>query len=96
VAKKLPEQHLAGNIKQAFIRNTQFFRSIFQPTPLAWSWRTKRVLHSVIADASGFIQTMNDRFTNPSGRPVKIATPVIKDKDDESRDEAQDKDWLGV
>ncbi len=68
VAKSLPEQHLTGNIRRAFLRNARFFRSIFQPAPVAWSWRTKRILQSVIADASGFIQTMNDRFTSPSGK----------------------------
>lgn len=77
VAKTLTTTHLTGNIRQAFMRNTRFFRSIFQPVPVAWSWRTKRVLHSVIADASGFIQTMNDRFTNPSGKPAPKPAEVF-------------------
>ena len=81
VAKNLPEQHLTGNIKQAFMRNTRFYRSLFQPAPVAWSWRTKRILHSVIADASGLIQTMNDRFTNPSGRPAASVKPAMPAED---------------
>jgi GTPase SAR1 family protein len=84
VAKNLPEQHLAGNIKTAFMRNTRFYRSIFQPAPVAWSWLTRRVLRSVIADASGFIQTMNDRFTNPSGRPTASEAALMEAESTES------------
>ena len=58
---------LAGSIKDAFLRNTRPLRSLFQPTPAGWSSRTHRRLSAVEADASEFVQTMNDRFTNPSG-----------------------------
>jgi len=58
---------LAGNIKQAFLKNTQPLRSIFRPMPVGWSMRTKRVLAEVTAEASEFIQNMNDRYTRPSG-----------------------------
>ena len=58
---------LAGNIKNAFLKNTQVLRSIFRPMPVGWSMRTKRTLALVAADACEFIQTMNDRFTKPSG-----------------------------
>ncbi len=78
IARKLPTTHLAGDISQAFMRNTRVFRSIFQPVPVAWSSRTKRLLHSVIADASGLIQTMNDRFTNPSGKPKQPVDETAK------------------
>ncbi|VAW54068.1 FIG00807778: hypothetical protein [hydrothermal vent metagenome] len=58
---------LAGNIKQAFLKNTQPLRSIFRPMPVGWSMRSKRILAEVSGDASEFIQTMNDRYTKPSG-----------------------------
>ena len=58
---------LAGNIKQAFLKNTQPLRSIFRPVPVGWSMRSKRVLAQVAADSSEFIQAMNDRYTKPSG-----------------------------
>lgn len=67
IAHKLETTGSAGNIRKAFLRNTRFLRSIFQPVPAGWSSRTKRVLANVTADASDFIQTMNDRYTNPSG-----------------------------
>lgn len=64
---------MAGNIKNAFLKNTQFFRSIFNPTPVGWSRRSKRILAKVAADASEIIQTMNDRYTLPSGDKIKLA-----------------------
>ncbi len=61
---------LAGNIKKAFLKNTQLLRSIFRPMPAGWSMRSKQTLLQVTADASEFIQTMNDRYTKPSGDAV--------------------------
>ena len=67
--KKLVGEHkiLAGNIRKAFLKNTQPLRSVFRPVPVGWSMRTRRVLAQVHADACEFIQTMNDRYTRPSG-----------------------------
>ncbi len=63
---------LAGNIKQAFLKNTQPLRSVFRPMPVGWSMRSKRVLAEVSGDASEFIQTMNDRYTKPSGEKPQV------------------------
>ncbi len=67
IARKLETSSLAGDIKNAFLRNTRPLRSLFHPAPVGWTSRSRRTLASVIADASAFVQTMNDRFTNPSG-----------------------------
>ena len=73
---------MAGNIKSAFLKNTQGLRSIFRPVPVGWSMRTRRTLAQVTADASDFIQTMNDRYTRPSGKDAaagqseKVNAPV--------------------
>jgi hypothetical protein len=67
IARNLEATGPVGSVKKAFLRNTRFLRSVFQPVPAGWSSRAKRVLENVIADASGFVQTMNDRYTNPSG-----------------------------
>lgn len=85
VAKKLQTDSLAGNIKNAFLRNTRTLRSLFHPAPAGWTSRSRRVLAKVIADASGFVQTMNDRFTNPSGvieeSPQSEMLKVVEAKD---------------
>ncbi len=67
IARKLETETLAGNIKNAFLRNTRPIRSLFHPAPAGWSSRSRRILAGVVSDASRFVQTMNDRFTNPSG-----------------------------
>ena len=67
---------LAGNIKQAFLKNTQPLRSVFRPMPVGWSMRSKRVLAEVTGDASELIQTMNDRYTKPSGEKPQVAEAV--------------------
>jgi hypothetical protein len=61
---------LAGNIRKAFLKNTQPLRSIFRPMPVGWSMRSKRTLAQVRADACDFVQTMNDRYTKPSGQAI--------------------------
>ena len=58
----------AGNIKNAFLKNTQSLRSIFRPMPVGWSMRSRRLLTQITSDACDFIQTMNDRYTKPSGQ----------------------------
>ncbi len=67
IARKLETEARAGNIRNAFLRNVRPLRSLFHPAPVGWTSRSRRILAGVIRDASGFVQTMNDRFTNPSG-----------------------------
>ena len=67
IARKLETESLAGNVKSAFLRNTRPIRSLFHPAPAGWTSRSRRILAGVVGDASRFVQTMNDRFTNPSG-----------------------------
>ncbi|NOQ90181.1 MAG: dynamin family protein [Gammaproteobacteria bacterium] len=72
---------LAGDIKKAFLKNTQPLRSLFRPMPVGWSMRSKRLLTQVTTDACEFIQGMNDRYTRPSGSKGQL---------EESVEEAQD------
>lgn len=71
---------LAGNIRKAFLKNTQPLRSLFRPMPVGWSMRSKRILNEVSEDSSEFIQTMNDRFTRPSG-DSPVAKPQLESGD---------------
>jgi GTPase SAR1 family protein len=85
MARKLETDSLAGNMQRAFLRNTRTIRSLFHPAPAGWTSRSKRILATVIADASQFVQTMNDRFTNPSGvieeSPQAEMLKVVEKKD---------------
>jgi len=44
--------------------------------PVGWSMRSKRLLAEVTADACEFIQTMNDRYTRPSGDQPQLDESV--------------------
>jgi hypothetical protein len=60
---------------RAFKRNTRVWRSIFDPDPAGWSGRNRRALKRIVTDANKLVQTLNDRFTDPSGkRPIEEET----------------------
>lgn len=74
IMKKLSGQAeslgIKGDLSRAFYRNTRPWRTIFSKTPAGWGrWARKR-LYQVTQDADGYVQILNDRFTNPSGDPL--------------------------
>jgi GTPase SAR1 family protein len=54
-------------MQQAFLHNTRPWHSIFRKTPVGWHNRSRRHLQDVIAQANRYVQTLNDKFTDPSG-----------------------------
>lgn len=70
IAAKLPEQ--AGQfelgLRQAFLKNTWFLRSLFRDAPTGWGNRTRKKLLALRNAAAGHIQHLNDIYTDPSGR----------------------------
>jgi hypothetical protein len=69
---------LRGDVLSAFLKSTRPWRSIWQAEPAGWTKRTRRHLERVVEDTDTFVQTLNDRFTNPSGDqgPVATSEPV--------------------
>ncbi len=61
------EEGLRSNLTSAFARNTRFWHTIFVRTPVGWNTRARRRLHEVRQASNLHVQTLNDRFTNPSG-----------------------------
>ena len=53
---------------QAFQKNTRLHHSVFTTSPAGWSKRSRRSVDDVIEHASEFVESLNDQFTNPSGR----------------------------
>jgi len=62
---------LAGTPDEPFVRafrfNTRWFRTVFSSAPVGWGASSKRTTEQVIESASGFVESLNDRYTNPSG-----------------------------
>ena len=56
----------------AFRRNTVLWRNVFSARPAGWNDATRQQLSQVIAEANGYVQTLNDEFTNPGGRTEAV------------------------
>jgi len=54
-------------LSQAFVHNTRPWHSLFRKSPVGWNGRCRKRLQQVIAEANQYVQTLNDKFTDPSG-----------------------------
>ena len=61
---------------RAFVHNTRAWRTIMTPSPAGWGRGARRLVAQVVADADGFVQRLNDRFTDPSGGEGATADSV--------------------
>jgi len=62
---------------QAFIKNTWPLFSIFHTGPVGWNSWARRRLERVLRDADRHVQSLNDRFTDPSGKKPRAPTPKV-------------------
>ena len=71
IAKTLNEEDSFGNVRHAFVKSTGFFHSIFSSKPAGWGSRVAKKLDGIRHDIDLFVQSLNDRFTSPSGEQDK-------------------------
>jgi hypothetical protein len=62
-----PSSEVEGMVS-AFTRNTRPWFSIFHPFPVGWNLFSRKKITQVLLDADQYIQSLNDRFTDPSGK----------------------------
>ncbi|CAK0744478.1 hypothetical protein CCP3SC15_1300001 [Gammaproteobacteria bacterium] len=74
--RALHKEELLENYLAAFAKNTRFFRSIFFSGPVGWNSHAKMELNQVMANAGGYVQKLNDAFTNPSGNEEEVPEPT--------------------
>ena len=67
VRARAEEGHLRGDLVGAFKRNTAWKRPVLRTSTLGWDSAARRRIEQVLQDCDLYIQTLNDRFTNPSG-----------------------------
>lgn len=67
LTREAEQANLRGDLPAAFRRSTQPWRSLFSKTPAGWGRGTRKRLHRIIENTDNYVQTLNDRFTNPSG-----------------------------
>lgn len=65
--RTLHQEELLNNYLAAFSKNTQLWRSIFMSEPVGWNVHARAELIKLISYAGGYVQKLNDAFTNPSG-----------------------------
>ena len=68
--KKAAKLDVRGDLIGAFRRNTGFFGSLFRRHPAGWNRSARRHLRKVIGDTDSYVQILNDRYTNPSGKDM--------------------------
>ncbi len=79
-ARKLKQQSshstLRTDLAAAFSHSTRPIRSMLLFNPAGWGRRTKKVLANVMLDTETYVQTLNDGFTNPSGKSTAAKKPI--------------------
>lgn len=96
LVKKLPAEfgHDHNSCKQytqAFIKCTSVFRPMFLSKPTGWNSSNRQILAEVKDEANDYIQSLNDLFTDPSGRKADAETvnePVIEEQQNQSTQQA--------
>ncbi len=64
------------SLARAFAKNTGPFHSLFTKKPVGWGQFVRRRIARVLSDADGYVQALNDQFTNPSGTDKPAASPA--------------------
>ena len=63
---------------RAFMKNTRFWRSIFDVKPAGWGRFNRSRVRTTLEDADRYIQSLNDRFTDPSGKQKQSSRPAMR------------------
>ena len=69
IAESLPERfgQMDLNLRNAFRRNTGFFRSLFRRRAVGWNGRTARDIFVIREAVAHHVQVWNDSYTDPTG-----------------------------
>lgn len=79
IARGLPEAHgeLELDLRAAFLKGTKFWRPIWLRRPVGWTKRAQTKLRMVRDTVAGHIQSLNDRYADPSVKSRPLA-PVAQ------------------
>ncbi len=56
------------NLRNAFAKSTSYYHTIFSFTPRGWNYFNRSRINKVREEADTYVQNLNDRYTNPSGK----------------------------
>ena len=79
VARDLPERFgdVDLNLRQGFLRNTRFFRSIFRKRPAGWGAGAEKRIFAIREAVAEHVQRINDLYTDPAGKRAKAAEKAV-------------------
>jgi hypothetical protein len=80
--KQVARKNPPGNPVNAFQRNTRFYRSVVLAKPIGWNRKTRAEINEVLQSCENYVQTLNERYTNPKGLkepPPKAQTERLPD-----------------
>jgi hypothetical protein len=71
----------ADAIARAFEANLKSWRPLTRASPRGWGFFARREIDSILSEAHRAIQTLNDRFADPSGKraPARAPSPLPQD-----------------
>jgi len=68
---EIADEHVRTSLTRAFTKNTGLIRILFLPfvkEPAGWGKAARKSIHSIFNKANDYVQNLNDRYTNPSGK----------------------------
>jgi hypothetical protein len=65
--KQVARKNPPGNLMSAFRKNTRFYRPVIIGRPVGWSGKARAQINEVLQNCENFVQTLNERYTNPKG-----------------------------
>jgi hypothetical protein len=80
--KQVSRKNLPGDLMTAFRQNTRFYRPVILGTPAGWNRKTRAEINEVLQSCENYVQTLNERYTNPKGLkepPPKAQTERLPD-----------------
>jgi len=72
------------NYLSAFMKNSNWWRSLFRNRPVGWGRRSREGLNRVRQDVKRYIQELNDSFAHPSGQSGEKETASTEEKPEEN------------
>ncbi|HHJ19706.1 MAG TPA: dynamin family protein [Gammaproteobacteria bacterium] len=67
LVKRMERDGLRSEVIQSFRKNTHFAYTMFRGNPVGWGRGARKKLAKIREAADRFVQSLNDRYTDPSG-----------------------------
>ncbi|NEX20608.1 dynamin family protein [Thiorhodococcus mannitoliphagus] len=84
--KQVDKAEPAGNVLSCFKQNTGVWRTVLLGRPFGWNGQARAEIDEVLQGCETYIQTLNERFTNPRGISNGILQPANRTSSADTQD----------